>query len=74
MSKFAAVLKNRSQEPIELPQEVPVILAEAPRRVGRPKGKRSNDENTQVTGYVPAKLYYENADKLRLWWFSILRM
>lgn len=64
MSKFAAVLKNRTQEPVEIPEILPVVSAEAPRRVGRPRGKRSNDENTQVTGYVPAQLYYDVRIKL----------
>ena len=64
MSKFAAVLQNRSQEPLEIPKIPPVVSAEATRRVGRPRGKRSNDENTQVTGYVPAQLYYDVRIKL----------
>lgn len=64
MSKFAAVLKNRPQEPVDLPEVLPEVLAESPRRIGRPRGKRSNDENTQVTGYVPAQLYYDVRIKL----------
>lgn len=64
MSKFAAVLKNRPQEVAETPEVIPVVAAEAVKRVGRPKGKRSNDENTQVTGYVPAQLYYDVRIKL----------
>ena len=64
MSKFAAVLKNRPQEPADQPEVLSASAAELPRKVGRPKGKRSNDENTQVTGYVPAQLYYDVRIKL----------
>ncbi len=35
-----------------------------PRRLGRPTGKRSDADNTQVTGYVPAQLYYDVRIKL----------
>lgn len=75
MSKFAAALKARQTESpvtvlsssLELPavrQTTPEPLLMPKARVGRPAGKRSNEENTQVTGYVPAQLYYDVRIKL----------
>ena len=75
MSKFAAALKARLTEP-EHPEDspsgdftvpvqpTPEPLIMARPRVGRPAGKRSNEENTQVTAYVPAELYYDVRIKL----------
>ena len=69
MSKFAAAL-NARQSTSEQVQEAPVqqpirtLVAAPARRVGRPAGKRSNPENTQVTGYVPYQLYLDVQDKL----------
>ena len=75
MSKFAAALKARQPEPVEAAASTPVEFAAvrqaAPEpllmpkaRVGRPAGKRSDELNTQVTGYVPAQLYYDVRIKL----------
>ena len=75
MSKFAAALKARQTEPVETEESGPVeftpLRQTAPEplvmpkpRVGRPAGKRSNEQNTQVTGYVPAQLYYDVRIKL----------
>ena len=75
MSKFAAALKARQTESDQTeapsPSELPVMRQTTPEplvmpkpRVGRPAGKRSNEENTQVTGYVPAQLYYDVRIKL----------
>lgn len=75
MSKFAAALKARQTEHPETvsssPSEIPAVrqttsesLFMPKPRVGRPAGKRSNEENTQVTGYVPAQLYYDVRIKL----------
>ena len=74
MSKFAAALKGR-QKPVsleatglEVPTEtrstalLPLVVPKP--RVGRPAGKRSDEQNTQVTGYVPAQLYYDVRIKL----------
>jgi hypothetical protein len=63
MSKFAAVFKEREKEVVEPYVDVQPTLAPA-RKLGRPRGKRSDDENTQVTGYVPAQLYYDVRIKL----------
>ena len=75
MSKFAAALKARQTDDPETvsssPSESPAVrntTSDPPllpkSRVGRPAGKRSNEENTQVTGYVPAQLYYDVRIKL----------
>ena len=63
MSKFAAVFKERGIEVVEANLEAQPWLALA-HKVGRPRGKRSDGENTQVTGYVPAQLYYDVRIKL----------
>ena len=80
MSKFAAALNARngsttaevalepyaSSRPIDVVHPEPAESEEYPvvRRVGRPAGKRSDGANTQVTGYVPAQLYYDVRIKL----------
>ena len=75
MSKIAAALKARQTEPIEteassphdfspVRQTTPEPLVMPKPRIGRPAGKRSNEDNTQVTGYVPAQLYYDVRIKL----------
>lgn len=62
MSKFSAVFKERGREVPELSeQQQPASPA---RKLGRPKGKRSDKDNTQVTGYVPARLYFDVRIKL----------
>jgi hypothetical protein len=63
MSKFAAVFQERGKEVVEPYVEAQPVLAPV-RKLGRPRGKRSDDENTQVTGYVPARLYYDVRIKL----------
>ena len=63
MSKFAAVFKERGIEVVEANLEAQPSLTPA-NKVGRPRGKRSDGENTQVTGYVPAQLYYDVRIKL----------
>ena len=63
MSKFAAVFKEREKEVVEPHVEAQPVLAPL-RKLGRPKGKRSDNDNTQVTGYVPAQLYYDVRIKL----------
>ncbi len=76
MSKFAAALNARSPQSETAGQEANASTMEQQassdhhpqshgrRKVGRPAGKRSDDTNTQVTGYVPAQLYYDVRIKL----------
>lgn len=76
MSKFAAALNARSPQsdlagpeadPQKMEQQVSSEhrpVSHSRRKVGRPAGKRSDDSNTQVTGYVPAQLYYDVRIKL----------
>lgn len=78
MSKFAAALSARnpqiaaaepplSTHPVHALNVEPINETqrfEVRRKVGRPAGKRSDDANTQVTGYVPAQLYYDVRIKL----------
>jgi hypothetical protein len=63
VSKFQAVLSSReiSEEPqeeeaIDFVEEVPPALSPAT-KMGRPKGKRSNPDYTQVTAYIRQDTY-----------------
>lgn len=69
MSKFAAALNARHNtsevvQDFQESQPASTLVPTPVRRVGRPAGKRSNPENTQVTGYVPYQLYLDVQDKL----------
>jgi hypothetical protein len=60
VSKFQAVLSSREveEEPIDFPEEAPSIPSVQPAaKMGRPKGKRSNPEYTQVTSYIRQDTY-----------------
>jgi len=70
-SKFAGILnqaKGRDVEPVEAPavEAVPIapptplpVETPAPRRPGRPPGKRSDPGFAQVSAYIPADLHHE---------------
>jgi hypothetical protein len=61
VSKFQAMLSSREveEEPIDFPEEVPSITPVQPTaaKMGRPKGKRSNPDYTQVTSYIRQDTY-----------------
>jgi hypothetical protein len=60
VSKFQAVLSSREveAEPIDFPEEMPLTPSAQPAaKMGRPKGKRSNPDYTQVTSYIRQDTY-----------------
>jgi hypothetical protein len=61
VSKFQAVLSLREveEESIDFPEEAPSIppVQPAVAKMGRPKGKRSNPDYTQVTSYIRQDTY-----------------
>ena len=64
VSKFQAVLSSRevSEEPqkeesINFVEEVLPASSPATKMMGRPKGKRSNPDYTQVTAYIRQETY-----------------
>ncbi len=52
------------KEPAPTPLPVPGQGSEAPRRAGRPAGKKSNPSYRQVTAYVRKDLYRDVTDAL----------
>lgn len=58
-NKFSELAKVRIQQ-----VQQPIPEPEAPKKIGRPRAKRSNPEYTQVTAYIKLETHLEVKERL----------
>jgi hypothetical protein len=57
MSKFNDILKAAKEREPEPEPEQPIQPESQPKKLGRPRGKRSNPDYEQVTAYIKKSTY-----------------